>query len=573
MKREKVNTITITERSWAIDVIGEINRLAQRRTLPIKFASGEMGVGAKGETTLFPDILLFGDASHTLILQGWELKMPDTPITDAALIKNATAKADRLGTTSFVLWNGTSAVLYHRSHSDWEILKTWNEPSLASRSDIVTRRTAWVSLLKTMLDDINQFIQTKGIIVSQPLPAQLDALIAYVLERTTGITAEHLAQQVKRSQKLRVRMATWWRTVKAEHGTKNEDDPVRFTIRATELLLHWIHRFIFAHYMKSFAKEAYAVSEITTATTIEEAEAIFAKLTARHDFAHILMPQSDIHAIHPDAWQELVQFNAILNATRISEIRQAIFHSVLQNIRQSSQIKIAGQFCTPPKLATLLASLTLDDLTQPVLDPCCGTGTIAKAAYNLKLAHDIHPIDALKTVWASDRYATPLLFASLALSSSDTPFEVLHLFRHDALTLHSGEQVQFINPKDGTSISQPLPKFSAIFLNPPFIRFEDWAKNYTETEQDRLAVTNISQQITDMKSDFFAPIILHLRTLLDKNGRIGAIFPNAWLGTEWAMAFRDELRKHFTIETIVTSGRGRWFHNAKIVTNLRYTMF
>lgn len=567
MKHTNPNAISITERSWAIDVIGEINHIAQKGTQPIKVAGGEMGVGAQGATTLYPDIFLFGNASRSLILQGWELKMPDTPVTDTALIRNATEKARRLGTTSFVLWNGTSAVLYCHANDDWAPSQAWTDPTLKTRSDIATKRTAWVSLLETIINDLNRFIQT-GSIASPPLPKQLDELITCVLERTRDITATHIKQQVAHSQKIRTKLAVWWRTVKAEHGAKDDDDPKRFNIRATEYLLHWIHRFIFAHYMKSFVNDACAVAEITRTTTVKDAESIFEKLTAQHDFAHILKPQSEVGIMPPDVWQELTQFNAILNATRISEIPQDIFQSVLQNIRQSSQIKIAGQFCTPPQLARLLALLTLDSLDLPVLDPCCGTGTIAKAAYDLKRENGISPSVALNTVWASDRYATPLLFASLVLSSGDTPFEMLHLFQHDAMTLCNDEQIAFTSPQNGARVSEKLPKFSAIVLNPPFIRFEDWAKNYRDTQQDRLAIEKITEQITDMKSDFFAPIILHLRTLLETNGRIGAVFPNTWLGTEWAAAFREKLRKYFTIEVIVTSGCGRWFQNAKIVTNL-----
>lgn len=33
---------------------------------------------------MFPDVLLYGDENQTQILQGWELKLPDTPITESS---------------------------------------------------------------------------------------------------------------------------------------------------------------------------------------------------------------------------------------------------------------------------------------------------------------------------------------------------------------------------------------------------------------------------------------------------------------------------------------------------------
>ena len=42
---------------------------------------------------MFPDVLLYGDENQTQILQGWELKLPDTPITDTTFINDAKRKA------------------------------------------------------------------------------------------------------------------------------------------------------------------------------------------------------------------------------------------------------------------------------------------------------------------------------------------------------------------------------------------------------------------------------------------------------------------------------------------------
>ena len=59
-----------------------------------------------------------------------------------------------------------------------------------------------------------------------------------------------------------------------------------------------------------------------------------------------------------------------------------------------------------------------------------------------------------------------------------------------------------------------------------------------------------------------------LWSLLNNNGKLGIIISNSWLGTDTGAIFRNSLRKFFSIENIVTSCGGRWFANAKVVTNI-----
>jgi len=88
-------TINYNERSWAIDIISAINAWAAKRNVSIKRAGGENTLKT-GTGSLFPDVLLFGDIDKGKVLQGWELKMPDTSIDDKEFIDNAKLKAKLL---------------------------------------------------------------------------------------------------------------------------------------------------------------------------------------------------------------------------------------------------------------------------------------------------------------------------------------------------------------------------------------------------------------------------------------------------------------------------------------------
>ena len=77
------------ERSWAIEIISQINRIASENDLVIKRAGGESIISYSKSGRMFPDVILYEDKELSRILQGWELKMPDVPITDETFVKDA----------------------------------------------------------------------------------------------------------------------------------------------------------------------------------------------------------------------------------------------------------------------------------------------------------------------------------------------------------------------------------------------------------------------------------------------------------------------------------------------------
>ena len=134
---------TYNERAWAIDLIGHLKHLARQRERPIKDAGGERTIRSEGGV-LFPDVLLFGDRSTARILQGWELKMPDTSIHDLEFRQNAEAKARALDLDSFLLWNVSVAQLFVRvqGSEDYVLENTWSDlADITDRGDALLGRT------------------------------------------------------------------------------------------------------------------------------------------------------------------------------------------------------------------------------------------------------------------------------------------------------------------------------------------------------------------------------------------------------------------------------------------------
>ena len=152
--------LRLTERRWAIQVCNSINAWATTVDSIVKSAGGEHGL-RDDSGALFPDVVLFGDGAQAMVVQGWELKLPDTPVNDPDLLANAERKARALGLASFVVWNVNNAVLYSISTIERQQVKSWSLAVQVDRDGVAD--SPWRNLLEEMLTDITEFISRGAI--------------------------------------------------------------------------------------------------------------------------------------------------------------------------------------------------------------------------------------------------------------------------------------------------------------------------------------------------------------------------------------------------------------------------
>lgn len=555
------------ERSWAVDVVSEGKRILDRRRGVIRSIGAEWTL-ASPEGMLFPDVLLFEDESGTSVLQGWELKMPETPVTDSKFLENAKIKAKRLGLKHFLVWNVTTAVL-HRTEdfSDYPAVHSW--PSLtqiASRDQVWPRRAEWIRLLGTILDDLEQFFRTaeltgRNLIATFSETSIVDALLA-----NAGPVSEAIARKARSNGALDAEIRLWWASVKGEYPL--EDD--RFAVLSRIVLANWINRVVFAHVLKSRYKAAEGVERIEATTPIAEACGIFSTITEACDFWTVFQPFLGETCLSDGFWRQLAQFNALMSRVRFNELGQSILAHFLEKAVVSWQRKLAGQFSTPPALADVLVAVTVLDKNELFFDPFCGTGTIPRAAYQAKVRSGLRVGVAHQGIWASDKFPFPLQVASIALSPPDCMGMMLHVFKADAMSLRSGQPQEFMHPNTGARVTERLPSFRFIASNLPFVKQEDLrvANPAIELVNEFITKGSALAEGLNPRSDLFAYLPFHLWNLLSNEGRLGIIVSNSWLGTDWGKTFRDVLRWFFQIEKVVISAAGRWFQNSDVVTTM-----
>lgn len=556
--------LTYNERSWAIDVISEINLICRDKNIAIKRAGGESTLSMDKGNSLFPDVLLFGDSNGTVAIQGWELKMPDTDITNQELIDNAIKKAKRLGLNSFLLWNVKDAVIYTSSDRVvFSPMKSWSIPGIQKRNQVQAAKDDWVSLLQDIISELESLLDDNYVAPVEIDTVLGDSLYKDILDNFLAVQTEKMKVQSQRDSVFELEMNEWF----SENSLEFKDYTKPFGPVAQVNIVNWINRFIFAHYLKVFNSKAESIDSITPDMSVGDVISVFDQITADCDFMNVFKPVLGLEHVDDRFWQTLLELNKILSDFRFTSIKQESLHNLIDNALAYSRKKVAGQFSTPPVLARYLAEVTIKDRSKDVIDVSCGTGTIAKAAYSLKRDKGLSVADALSTVWASDKFAFPLQLCSIALSDPLGMGQIVQVFQHDALFLDPNSKLSFTDPFNGTDVEKEFPKIHSVLSNLPFVRFEDVEKLNPDIAKVRKKLAASGHDLT-AKADLYAYITLCLADIVEPGGYIGLITSNSWLGVDWGDAFRKALLDKFNINRVIISSKGRWFKNADVVTTI-----
>ena len=556
---------TYNERSWAIDLIGHLKHLATRDNRPIKDAGGEQTIKAEGGS-LFPDVLLFGDRATARILQGWELKMPDTGIDDAEFRENAESKARALGLDSFLLWIVSHAHLYVRDDATDSFVRShvWSDlADITTRPAVIRSRARWEALAEAIFGYLNDLFDRGTLQGRQFIDAYRSGGVTALIMENAGQVAEALVEASRRDATLRAEMILWWNRYRAEYagGTMEQ-------VLAKAVISNWIGKILFGHILREKDARARHLATIGDETTPVQALILFRQLSEDCNFWTIFSDSIGLGVIPESAWEQLKQFNALLSDLRVGSVDQRQLSNVLEATVEVAVRKLRGQYPTPIELARLLVNLCVKNIIDDrVLDPCCGSGTIARAAMEKKLAAGVSPDRVAATVFAGDQDPQAVQIATFALAKPNLMHIPLRIYQRDAFTLAPDAEIDFRNPTNGEVFTEALGQFQAISSNLPFVA-QEGRKQYGNA-LDRV-VANMGEQGERFtrRADVAAYLPFSLHPLLADGGRLGVIITNAWLGTDWGDAFYDLLGRYYDLKCVVTSGAGRWFQNSDVVTNI-----
>ncbi len=563
--------IAYNERTWAIDLIVEINKWAGSRSVLIKRAGGENSLKGGG-SIYFPDVILFSDDDGTRILQGWELKFPDTDLDDDQFIQNAYEKAKLLRLNSFLLWNVTYAKLYViTEQGEIKCEKTWADLShIRKRNQVQPSRNDWIDLLHTILSELLSYFNN-GIINSQRAIDSItgEGISQLILENQSEV-AEELKNISSRNKNLRDSIIDWWHSSHLEYQKKVDDKDAMWSNKARIVLVSWLNRILFAHTLKKFINEFNIIDKDEFNLSAEKALNFISNLTKKYDFWNIFQPQAEDISVKGSSWNSLVELNRFLKDLEIYQMDQSEITEMFKLIVERGKRKVAGQFTTPKELADLMAALGMEDFTLNFIDPCCGTGTIARAVYDLKEYYTKDRSLALSSVYASDKFAFPLQLATLSLTDPNNMKSLIRVFKEDASSLTKGKIIKLMDPITGEPNSLKLPSINYVISNLPFVQQEDIKiMNPGITAiNDYLSQFSPDGKGLSGKSDLYAYLIFYLGKLIETDGIITVNISNSWLSSKWGDIFKKLILRIFKIEYVITSGNGTWFKEPKVVTNI-----
>lgn len=556
-----------TERSWAIDLIGKINSFAEPRDLHVRRATGERTLRTN-QGSLFPDVLLHPDSSGNQALQGWELKMPDTSVTDSKLLQNAEKKANELELDSFLVWNVNNAVLHIRdADGGFSPTEHWSlSPQIEDRDQVQSTEDRWTELLYKIIRDLNSYFEEGSIEERNLLEAFSRSDFSSRILDTAPSNADYLQDELKRDGTFRAQVEHWWSNVKSTY----DEDADKLVTLSISSLMGWVNKITFANVLKRDFLSARKIESIGRNTTVEESVEVVRQISESCDFLNIFDIQLGEKRLCDVSWSLITQLNDFFGETDVESVDLNVTQRILRSTISSSRRKTAGQFTTPPPLADLLVRLTIGDARKTVMDPCCGTGTVVRKAYDLKQELGIDPRTANQEIWASDKFPYPVQVATLSMSDPELVSDPLQIFRSDVLDLETGSEIRLQDPDTGEEIDVNLPKIDYVVSNLPFVQFEDVADKDQLIEQVNSALSKFGEDPVDLsgRSDLYAYLPFYLWTLLSEEGKLGIILPNAWLGTKAGRTFRKELQRFFKIELIAVSGEGKWFREPDVVTSL-----
>lgn len=545
--------LAYNERAWAMDLAVAIADYARTHEGCIRRATGEYGLHRLGAHTLFPDLLLFADESFDLCLQGWELKFPETSVDDATLLDNAKSKAAALGLRTFIVWNVNHAVLWQcEQEADvWVRMREWTLRHPLTRESVAEHRTEWLSLLRTLLADLNDWFAGRMFRrMGVPFERTVEAAVLALVTGGQGLLAKRIDALAIDDRKVGVVLARWvtlcrCTTIRGLQASK---------ALANTVLLGWTLRLVAAHGMADTYAALRRFCAESLPTTAAETLKQLKTITAQCDHAH-LFGEGPLDACLPETlWEAVCAFHSYLRTVAVSSPNRLRLQRLLERLIPEARRKSWGQFPTPSALARLMVGVA-GPTREPMWDPCCGTGTIAQALCEVRERMGETPVQARSAVWASDIDDFALRLTSLALSHPEAAHKPIRVFAADATRLPAHDRVTLVHPDTGVETSAPLPSFGLIISNLPFVRFED-------------APSAPLPDGLGGRADYAMAVLFALGRHLSPTGRMAVLLPNAWFGTAWGRKAFEELLARYDVEAVVVSGKGRWFANAKVVVSL-----
>lgn len=582
------------ERDWAGQLISWLKSAIEKGGTVFQDVTNDTGVKMQSGRTKFPDVLLFADKVSGVVFNGWELKFPDTPVDDAAMLANALEKAKMLKSDSFVTWNGAEAVIWgidthHYTADTLTRLKTYQRiPSISVRDDMADplKYSAHEGELKKRAYDIlhdlgvlfrNGHLKPAIDISGNIVDAIRSAGMVIIPQFQLAIEEEKGRNRAFREAfgKWKIYEGATIRILSA--SSKRREYVMPEQVLAKFMYYNLVGKILF--YL-TLSENLGGELEPMSVAKGQDVKAALWELFGKAgeiDYQAIFKPYfTDCIRYSPLVDEALLQLLETLALFDFRILPAGVIGNILENLVPASEKQKFGQYFTPETLANLVAYPAVRTNADVLFDPTSGTGTFLNSFYKILGFHgNKNHSQLLNQIWGNDVSHFPAMLSVVSLYKQDVTVtdNFPRVMRSDFFNLEVGQAVEFPNPhnhKERTEV--PLPLFDGIASNFPFIQQEDIQNERLTAffrekfQNEQPAFVSGGNFKVNERSDYFTYCVYNSIRFLKQDGCLAAITSNAWLGKEYGLQFKRFLLDNFHIRYIVRSTAEHWFKDSQVST-------
>lgn len=590
-----MTTVKANEREFMSQVISWLNEAISQGSYPFEIASSEASLKVSSKGTNFPDIQIWLSRESGMGFCGWELKTPDTPADDKALLENAAQKARAMNADYFVTWNMRDAVIWRAP--GW-IEKVTHEHRLKTYPSILPVNEAndlWViskqELLKGRARDILYDLSILHRDGHLHLINVDSTFFVHILTEAVKTLIPHIHQslitKMGRDKKFKEGLFDW----AVRQAIANYDDPAFYETVSRQVVYRIIGKILFYLTLRRFRSDLPAINikDIDPSQINEKLKEYF-EMARQIDYQAVFEDDfTDNIPIPPSGVEPLAVLISDLNRFNFSHMPQDVIGNVFEKLIPPEERHALGQYFTREEVVDLINAFCIQTKDSKVFDPTCGTGTFLIRGYDrMKTIGEKVHTTLLSNLWGFDVAHFPAELATINLYRQNISDyrNFPRILSKDFFEIKPGDTFKFPPPKATGDfefmIEEKLPAFDAAVGNFPYIRqeliekrlkgykkglervlAEGWRREYPELF-DRNNGLKLSGQ-----ADIYAYLFFHTaRFLKEDGGRMGIVTSSSWLEVDYGYELQKFFLKNFKIIAVLESTTENWFEDVPIITTV-----
>ena len=546
------------------------------------------------------------DGNRCIVLTG-EVKLPynkdgSSPL-NAAVVRDARAKARRARSRFFFTWNVNEFVLWEtetaddswqgRQYRTWQVTQVHREGHL----DLPMTLHAVQTWLDIFLHDFARIAQGEAVIGHKSPDEKFIDTLESSLRQPIQLTLEVIAEKY-RNVRFKSEFDRWMRE---EQGWVIYDDPegIRDNLeRASKFAcFNLVNKLVFHEaLLKRYGRR---LTKLAVPEHIDTGEAL--RLHLEGDFAEAKTVTRDYETVfgedhtafgngipfYADAavvhWRVLIEQ---IHEVDFSRLDYEVIGSMFERLIAPDERHKYGQFYTRVEVVDLINSFCIATGREAVMDPACGGGTFLVRAYARKRALDpARPHGTLLTdLFGIDvsHFATHLTTINLATRNLIGEENYPQIARSDFFNVRAGSSFLKL-PKRITARglgkiqhrSVEIPHLDAVVGNPPYIRQEEIPRD-TKKEKGKYKkgtkdyylklVEEEGGALLSGRSDIHCYFWPHAASFLKDEGFLCFLTSSQWLDVEYGFRLQAWLLDRFEILAVFESIDEPWFVGARVAT-------